>query len=118
MTKKVFGWIAFGFMLLTICLFILSAFIQNVSTGVTMLKMLALFSIFFIGGIVGMVIGEKIKILTGTLLILAGFDTLFFGFMCLVGNYLIGMAGLLFGFISCVLYVISAILFFITKKEN
>lgn len=118
MAKKVLGWIAFSLMLLTIGIFIVAAFTQNVSQGTTMLKMLALFSIFFVGGVVGIVVGEKVKILTGILLILAGIDTLFFGFLCMVSNILIGMPGLFFGFMSCVLYIISAVLFLVTKKEK
>lgn len=118
MPKKVLGWIAFGLMLLTIGIYIVAAFTQSVSNGTTMLKMLALFFIFFIGGIVGMVVGEKVKILTGVLLILAGIDTLFFGFLCVVSNILLGMAGLFFGFMSFTLYIISAVLFFVTKKEK
>lgn len=117
MTKKVLGWISFGFMMLTILVFITVAFIKEYSTGITMLFILALFSLPLVGGVVGNIVGTKVKILTGILFILAGLDILFLGFLCLSGGVILGMAGLLFGFVSMLFYIISAILFFIAKGK-
>lgn len=116
MTKKVLSWIAFGFMFLTISIYIFSAFMQSESIGITMLRILALFAIFFVCGIVGTIIGEKLKILSGIFQILAAINSLFFGFLSLTGGFFGGVLGLLCGFITFSLYLISAILYFAYKK--
>ena len=118
MTKKVLSWIAFGFMFLTITIYIFSAFMQQESTGITMLIILAFFSIFFICGIVGTIIGERAKILSGIFQILAAVNSLFFGFLLLVDGSFIGMISLLCGFVTFCLYTISAILFFVCKGKQ
>jgi hypothetical protein len=118
MAKRVLSWIAFGFMFLTITIYIFSAFMQQESIGMTMLIILALFSIFFICGILGTIIGERAKILSGIFQILAAVNSLFFGFLSLVGGSFAGMIGLLCGFVTFCIYIISAILFFVCKGKQ
>lgn len=116
MAKKVLGWISFGFMMAVILNYIFIAMMVPQSSGIAMLLILAFCAVFLIAGIVGIILMNRLKILSGIFFILAGIVTAFIGFMCSYGGLFFGIIGMLLGFVALIMFILSAVFCFISKK--
>ena len=116
MAKKIICFIASGISALILLMYLMTTFMAQGTDWKALLILLVFVFPFLILGLIGGLLSDKKRILSGILMLLSSVATAFLGLMCCTGGLpILGILALPLGFVGLILYMISAILTFIKK---
>ncbi|MBS7175494.1 hypothetical protein [Massiliimalia timonensis] len=119
MAKKVMGYISFGVSLLIFLCYLMSTFMAYGSDSTALLILAGIMLPFYVLGLLGCIFADRLKVMSGIFMILAGGCAVFTGLMTLAGGLeVLGILALPLGVIDALLYLVAAILTFVSKTTS